>query len=410
MSRLVLLLKGMCMGFTDVVPGVSGGTLALILGVYKELVETIRALSLRFVLLFFRYLKSRDDASKRAFLDEMNASNVMFLVTIVAGIGIAISIGSAVIPGLMENFPVQMRAFFCGLIIASVAVPLRMLGPGGARRPIVIGTVALGIVLGYLATDPRNTFETSREWFSVESTGESLKDVTRRGPSALSSAEVFWSPENEELREAVKRTAPEQYAALDTSHDAEGDVLGDKDTRKMRSAPYDELDVPAGTVVKVPRPTMWFVFLSGAVAICAMILPGVSGSYVLLVVGNYFFVLNALKGTISSLARGELPLPQGGYVLLFCLGCAVGIRLFSHVLTYLLRAKAAPTLGILTGLMVGCLRGVWPFREMVDGFVLNRAPIAADPIGVAVAAFIAGFVIVTVVSTVGRRKEAEAEG
>lgn len=404
MSRLLLFVKGLCIGFTDVVPGVSGGTLALILGVYQELVDTIRGLNLRFVPLAFRYLKTRDDASKRALIESLTAMNVLFLFTLVSGIGFAIAIGSMVIPTLMENYPVQMRAFFCGLIIASATVPYRMLGKNADKR-IVAGTIALGVVLGYLATDPRNTFELSREWHEVVSEGESLKEIMRRGPSATGGAEVFWAAENEALRQAVAQATPEKFAELERIHRGEHHLLAtDKDGAKSRSAPYEEVAVPDGTVVKVPRPTMWFVFLSGAIAICAMILPGISGSYVLLIFGNYFFVLNAVKGTLTTLATGTIPWTPLLFVILFCVGCAVGIRLFSHVLSYLLRERAVPTLGLLIGLMVGCLRGIWPFQVVIEGAVTNVAPTAQDPLGVAVAMFVIGIIIVLVFSRLGRRK------
>src|SRR5690606_17192868 len=98
----------------------------------------------------------------------------------------------------------------------------------------------------------------------------------------------------------------------------------DKDAIKARSAPYDELVVPAGTPVHVPRPTLWFIFFAGMIAICAMILPGISGSYILLILGAYFFVLNALKGFLTTLASGAVPWNQGVYVAVFCIGCAIG--------------------------------------------------------------------------------------
>src|SRR5690606_27607896 len=135
------------------------------------------------------------------------------------------------------------------------------------------------------------------------------------------------------------------------------------------SAPYDEVIVPAGTPVRVPRPELWFVFVSGLIAICAMILPGISGSYLLLILGNYFFILNALKGFLKTAASLQLPLNQGAYVVVFCLGCGIGLLGFARVLSYLLREHAVPTLGVLVGLMIGCLRGIWPFRATVDGIV-----------------------------------------
>lgn len=406
MKRLLLFLKGVCMGIADVIPGVSGGTLALILGVYKELVDSIKGLNLRFVPALFRWLKTRDESTRAALLDELRALNLAFLVTLGSGIAVALGIGSVIVPWFMENFPVETRAFFFGLIVASVWVPFRMIDFEGARTAAIVAiTVISGIVFGWVVTNPANSFETTREWFAVQSSGETLKDLTRLGPSAMPSEEVFWAAQNEPLREAVRAEDPERYAKLVAMHEAAaGGHARDKDAIKARSAPYDEITVPPGTPVNVPRPELWFVFVAGVIAICAMILPGISGSYILLILSTYFFILNALKGFLKSLASLELPLNQGAYVIVFCIGCAIGLLSFARVLSYLLREHAVPTLGVLVGLMIGCLRGIWPFRATIDGVVTNVMPAAGDGIVGALATFALGLAIVATFTYVGRER------
>src|SRR5690554_5732591 len=127
MKRLLLFCKGMCIGFTDIIPGVSGGTLALILGLYTELVDTIRNLNVRWVKLLFRWLKNRRSEDREAFLAELKSQNLGFLLTLVSGIAVAIVIGSIIIPPMMDRFPEAMRGLFFGLILASVVVPFRMI-------------------------------------------------------------------------------------------------------------------------------------------------------------------------------------------------------------------------------------------------------------------------------------------
>lgn len=405
MQRLTLFLKGVCMGIADVIPGVSGGTLALILGVYKELVDTIKGLNLRFVPPLVRFLKHRTPENREALIASLRELNLAFLVTLGAGIAVALAIGSVIIPYLLENFPVQTRAFFFGLIVASVWVPFRMIDFEGPKTGvIVLVTAVAGVCIGWIVTNPATTLELTRESYAVTSSGESLKDVTRRGPSALPSAEVFWSADNQPLRDSVRAADPTRFAALQALHDADAAQLTDKDAIKARSSHYDDLHVPEGTVVNVPRPTLWFVFIAGMIAICAMILPGISGSYILLILGAYFFILNALKGFLQTLASAQIPVNQGLFVFVFCAGCAIGILSFSRVLSYLLSDHPVPTLGILVGLMVGCLRGIWPFRATVDGVITNVMPTAGDPVGGAVATFVVGLVLVAAFGWLGRKR------
>jgi putative membrane protein len=409
MKRLVLFLKGVCMGIADVIPGVSGGTLALILGVYKELVDSIKGLTPKFLVPLFRWLKSRDQASRDELLEELRALNLGFLITLGSGIAVALGIGSVIIPYLMENAPVETRAFFFGLIVASVWVPFRMINFQGAKTAGVVAATALfGLGVGWFITNPANTFETTTEWFEVTSEGgDTLKDLTRKGPSAMPSAEVFWAEPNEELRHAIQTEDPEVFARLEKSNDATQPMS--KDAIKERSAPYDALELPAGTPVKVPRPELWFVFLAGMIAICAMILPGISGSYILLILGTYFFILNALKGFIKTLASGAIPVNQTAYVVVFCIGAGIGLLSFARVLSYLLRDHPVPTLGALVGLMVGCLRGIWPFRATVDGVVTNVLPSGLESVAGAGVTFVVGLLIVGTFTWLGRERVDAAE-
>ncbi|MGM0556503.1 MAG: DUF368 domain-containing protein [Myxococcota bacterium] len=407
MKRVLLFLKGVCMGLADVVPGVSGGTMALILGIYKEFVDTLKGLHIKWLAPLWRYIRGDDRAEARAELvEQIRELNLGFLITLGLGIVTALGVGSAVIPELMENYPVQMRAFFCGLIVASVWVPFQMIDVGTTKK--IAAVIALGIagaVFGWMVTDPGNQFEVTREIAQVESTGETLEHLARRAPSAKTTAEIFWDDANQPLRDAIEAEQPDTYAGLVDIHaqESEGDV-STKAALKARSEPYNELRVPAGVSVSVPRPAHWYVFIAGAIAICAMLLPGISGSYILLILGAYFFILNALKGFVKTLVAGSFPASQSAYVLLFCLGAGIGLLSFARLLSYLLDRFPAYTLGALVGIMVGCLRGIWPFRSPVDGTVANVMPDTFNASVVsALVAFVVGLAIVTTLTWLGSR-------
>jgi putative membrane protein len=255
-TPVVLMVKGLCMGTADIIPGVSGGTVALVLGVYARLIEGIRSFRPTTILALARGLPGVWQPARRpALLEAARALHLDFLLPLGLGIACAILIAARFIPGLLQRYPAQMNALFFGLIIASVYVPFARM-PRRAPVHLLAGVVA--------------------------------------------AVGAFW-------------------------------VVG--------------LPVMSGEA------GLAFIFVCGAVAICAMILPGVSGSYMLKAMGQYENILNALH------ARDVVT------IAVFMLGMVVGITSFVRVLSWLLRNFEAATLAVLTGLMVGSLRSVWPFRE-----------------------------------------------
>ncbi len=413
MKRITLILKGMAMGTADVIPGVSGGTLALILGIYKELVDTIKGLSPTILFLCLTWLKNgRTSEDFEKIREEFDRLNIMFLVPLGTGIVSAIVVGSVIIPSLMESYPVAMRALFFGLIAASVFVPFRMIKIGSAPQVATVALMAaLGGAAGFVISNPANSFSSSRTWTTV-TPAESmpLKDVLRRGPSSLSAEQVFWDEKNTALRDAVETNDAETFAKLAVLKEQHKEPAFDKKTLKARSEPYQTVSVPKGTPVDMPQPTLWFVFLAGLIAICAMILPGISGSYILLIFGVYFFVLNSLKGFLSLAASGEFSTVHLAYVSVFCAGCLIGILSFARLLSYLLDKHAPLTLGVLVGLMVGCLRGIWPFRDETSGVAKNIMPAQFDETVIsAIVACLLGAAVVAGFTWLGRsRSEGEA--
>lgn len=248
---LILILKGMGMGAADVVPGVSGGTIAFITGIYEELINSIKSINLNALKLFFT----------GNFVAFWNAINGTFLISVFLGIGISIFSLAKGLEYLLNNFPILVWAFFFGLIIASAIYVARTIKKWG------IGTIIAGIA----------------------------------------GIAIAW---------AITIISPAE----------------------------------ANT-------TYWFIFLSGSIAICAMILPGISGSFILVLLGMYKFILEAV---------GNLEI---AVILTFMVGATVGIIAFSNVLSWLLKKYHNITIAVLAGFMVGSLNKVWPWKKVTETFL-----------------------------------------
>jgi len=248
---IVLSVKGFCMGASDVVPGVSGGTMAFILGIYEELIDAIKSCDLK-SLQFLVTLKFRP------LLDRISWQ---FLMAVGIGIFTAIFTLSRLLSWLLQNRPIFIWSFFLGLILASVLSVSRRVE---AWR-VLTWLCLVGGTLG--------------SYFLVG---------------------------------LVPVATPNDY---------------------------------------------WFLFLCGAVAICAMILPGISGSYILVLLGKYQYVLDAVNH------RDFLVLG------LVAAGACVGIIAFSRILGWLLKNYHDLMVATLTGLMIGSLRKVWPWKETLESVV-----------------------------------------
>lgn len=244
-AYFVLFLKGMAMGAADVVPGVSGGTIAFISGIYEELLSSIRACTpLALVSLF------RD--GPQIFWRRINGT---FLSVLFSGILFSVATLARLIVYLLDHQPLLLWSFFFGLIVASILFIWRQLRRKGVWEYVFL-------LLGLCA--------------------------------ALTSA---FSP-------AVQL-----------------------------------------------EPTMPVVFGAGMLAICAMILPGISGSFILLLLGMYSVILGAVSAADFSL------------LAIFTLGCVAGLMVFSRLLSWLLSRFHGLTLSVLTGFLTGSLVMVWPWRE-----------------------------------------------
>ncbi len=249
-NYLLLVIKGCCMGAADVVPGVSGGTIAFITGIYEELIDSIKNINLQALRLLFH-------GQFREFWKKINGN---FLISVFCGIGISILSLAKLMNYLLGTHPIEIWSFFFGLIIASALLVARKIKKWDIFTFLAL---AAGCVSAYTIT-----------------------------------------------------------------------VLS-----------------PAST----PQ-TWWFILLSGAIAICAMILPGISGAFILLLLGKYTFIMAAVS---------ELRI---GTILLFAAGAIIGLISFSHFLSWLLKNYHTLTIALLTGFMLGSLNKVWPWKESLEFF------------------------------------------
>lgn len=250
-NLLLTYFKGAAMGAADVIPGVSGGTIAFITGIYERLITAIKNIN-------FKTLKLLFTGKVRAFWDVIDGNFLLFLV---AGIATSLLSFAKLITHLLENYPILVWSFFFGLIIAStVFVGKTVKWNLKTGLAFVILTVA-----AYFITSPTNT-------------------------------------------------------PIASQHE------------------------------------LWYIFLSAAIAICAMILPGISGSFILLLLGEYLFILKALTSF-------NFPV-----IFVFIAGALIGIISFSNVLSWLFKHFKMITLASLTGFMFGSLNKIWPWKETLTTF------------------------------------------
>jgi putative membrane protein len=236
------------MGMADVIPGVSGGTIAFITGIYTELLHSVKSIDLEALKLLgaFRIAEC------------WRKVNGNFLVALLAGILTSILSLAKLMTYLLENQPILIWSFFFGLIIISAPLVLREIK---RWQVSAVFSFVLGVIVAY----------------------------------------------------AITILTPTQ------------------------SPDY-----------------LWFIFLSGALAICAMILPGISGAFILLLIGKYQFMITALL---------DLNIPV---IVIFIAGCVIGLLTFSRLLSWILDNYHSVTVALLAGFMLGSLNKVWPWRQVLE--------------------------------------------
>ncbi len=241
------------MGAADVVPGVSGGTIAFITGIYEELINSIKNINLEAIRLFFSGRWS-------SFWKHINGN---FLLSVFVGIFISVLSLARVLEYLLEHQPVLIWSFFFGLIVASSYIVARKIKNWDYARVVAL-VGGVGIAFYITSVTPATTTD-----------------------------------------------------------------------------------------------ARWFVLLSGGLASCAMILPGISGSFILLLLGKYAFALNAINERIIL------------DLLLLAAGAVTGLVLFSNLLSWLLKRYHDATIALLVGFMIGSLNKIWPWKETLETITVD---------------------------------------
>ncbi len=264
LSRYIgITLRGLLMGAADVVPGVSGGTIAFITGIYEELINSFNNLNLS-------ALKTLKNEGFSSFWKKVNGS---FLLALFIGIFISLISLANLITLALAQYPIPTWSFFFGLIVASVLYIGKQIGTWRWQE---IASLIIGTIIAYLITISP----------AMESQGE-----------------------------------------------------------------------------------LWYIFLSGMIAICAMILPGISGSFILLLMGSYTTILGAISGLTEDFKRHVLTLG------IFAAGCVVGLLTFSRVVSWAFLKARSITMAVLTGFMLGSLNKVWPWKKIIQRRVNSHGEI-----------------------------------
>ncbi|QOR72239.1 DUF368 domain-containing protein [Ruania alkalisoli] len=278
-ATLLNLARGFLIGSAELVPGVSGGTVALVTGVYDRLIDAAAH-----VLAAGRRVVVGPD--RRAFTLELRRTDWWLVLPVLLGMAAAVLMAAGTMEAFVTSHPEHARGLFFGLVATSILVPMRMLPPAGARRVrdvlvVVVAAVVAFVMIGFAGGQTQS------------------------------------------------------------------------------------------------NPSMIVVFLAAAVAICALVVPGVSGSFFLLAIGLYSTTLGAVHDR------------DLGYIGVFAAGAAVGLATFVQVLRWLLHTHRRLTLLAMIGLMIGSLRALWPWQEGAGGaesgvgqLIAPHAPVAG-PVGLA---------------------------
>ncbi len=304
----ILFIKAFVMGIADLIPGVSGGTVAFITGIYEELLDAIGSVNKRF---FVTLLKGDLKSA-------LGVVHIRFLIPLLMGILGAIFLLARFMHYLMNHHTVLTWSAFFGLIAASIVVVFKeQSDPKKSSNlvSLILGAVFAWIIVGLIPV-----------------------------------------------------TTPEES---------------------------------------------WFVFLCGIISISAMILPGLSGSFLLLILGKYEFITGAVKN----------PFSQQNFIVLvtFACGSLVGVMGFSRFLNWFLKHYRCQTMAFLTGVLIGSMKKVWPWKEVLETKVIrgkvrilreaNIIPEVFDgQVALAIGFILVGFIVVLFIESCKTRRESMAEG
>lgn len=314
LDYLIITFKGVAMGAADVVPGVSGGTIAFISGIYEELIESIDKVNLG----VFKVWK------QQGFKTAWKSINGSFLLALFSGIAISILSLAKLIKWLLHNEPVLLWSFFFGLVLASIL---------------------------YIAKQIKG-----------------------------------WSPKI--ILAIIVTSALSYYITL--------------------AEPFASPDSP------------FYLLFCGFIAIIAMILPGVSGAFILLILGAYQTAIDTVNNLRDGLLTGNMELFKDALLkfVLLAVGAIVGLKVFSKALNWMFKHQKNLTLAILTGFMIGSLNKIWPWKKilktrinsegeevtLLDQSILPSSYEGDNQIILAIIFIVVGFATILILERLGNQK------
>ena len=266
-NKILLFLKGILMGICDLIPGISGGTIAFITGIYVRLINAVKAFSLVFFYNFFQYILFRDKEKLEILKKDVKKLDLKFLIILFLGIATSIFLGSRIIKFLLENYFAYTLSFFIGLILASSKIIFDDI-QNHNKNNMLLGV--FGIIFGI--------------WIGF-------------------------------------------------------------------------------SVPQIITPTLFYVFIGGFIAISALFLPGISGAFILLIMGLYEFIIGILHDIIGNI----------NYFIVFCLGAVLGAFSISRIISWLFKKDKCKTLYFLLGLVIGAVS--IPIKKIyeITSFNLNNS-------------------------------------
>jgi len=284
MNLLKTILIGFIIGIANIIPGVSGGTMALVLGIYERLIKALHNISFKSVIIFFK-LFTFSSQNFKEFQKEWQRLDSFFLTKIFCGALMAIFSLAKLMTYLLNNWPEYTYGFFWGLVLMSGLTPFLLIKKKSWLAGFLVIIAASGVI---------------------------ITSQLVRGETLLKKAQAKY-----ELQHSQKELNIDKTQKLD------------------------------------PKNLIYFMIM-GLVAISAMILPGISGSFLLLLMGGYFEILKAVSEKNLSL------------LFSFAVGSLIGLIIFSRLLNYLLKKWSDLTMSFLLGLVLGSLWVIWPFKTKVQ--------------------------------------------
>ena len=295
MRYLILVLKGCCIGVANIIPGVSGGTMAVMLGIYERLIRALHHIGFSTTRKLLATLSLKKGAISEA-RAELHRIDFGFLIAITFGALLAVVVSARLIIYLLNEQHDPTYGFFSGLVLTSVVIPFKMLKRFTVKECVSL-LLAAGLTVG----------------LTLSMSGEKRLESEQR-----------------------KHELKESHLSGDAIIGAEASTVVPQDASKDGNHAVGKL---------------LYLFLCSAIAVSAMILPGISGSFIFLLLGVYFDILAAVNNRDWAVI---------GFV---ALGSVVGLLAFTRLLNYVLERYYDLTVSFLIGLMLASLYGLWPFRS-----------------------------------------------